>query len=59
MIDIFVINLQPYYMNLGFEKGMFPESEKYYDEAISIPLHPSLNDEDIDKVITAITNLLS
>ena len=48
-------------MNLGFEKGMFPESEKYYDEkkAISIPLHPSLNDEDIDKVITAITNLLS
>ena len=27
------------------------ESEKYYDYAISIPLHPSLNDEDIDKVI--------
>jgi UDP-4-amino-4,6-dideoxy-N-acetyl-beta-L-altrosamine transaminase len=53
------VHYHPYYMNLGFEKGMFPESEKYYDEAISIPLHPSLDDENIHKVITTITNLLS
>ena len=28
------IHLQPYYQNLGFFRGQFPEAEKYYEEAI-------------------------
>jgi len=48
------IHLQPYYQNLGFQKGDYPESERFYDEAISIPLHPSLSFEDQDFVIESI-----
>lgn len=39
------IHLQPYYKKLGFRKGDFPIAEKYYEEAISIPLHSNLNDK--------------
>ena len=33
---------QPYYKKLGFKKEGFGESEKYYEEAISIPIFPEL-----------------
>jgi len=46
------VHLQPYYRNLGFKRGDFPESEKYGKEAISLPLYPSLTDEKQNKVIT-------
>ena len=46
------VHLQPYYRNLGFHDGMFPEAEKYGKEAISLPLYPKLTDENQKKVIT-------
>ena len=36
------VYLQPYYINLGFYKGYCPESEKYYAQAISLPIYPTL-----------------
>ena len=45
------IHLQPYYKSLGFNKGMFPESEAYSKEAISLPLHVDLSKKDQLKVI--------
>ena len=36
------VHLQPYYRKLGFKKGNFPEAEKYYEEALSIPIYPNL-----------------
>jgi len=36
---------QPYYSKYGFKFSDFPESEKYYSEAISIPIYPDLNQE--------------
>ena len=36
------IHCQPYYQNLGFKRGDFPNSEKYADSAISIPIYPGL-----------------
>ena len=44
------VHLQPFYQNLGFKAGDFPEAERYYDEAISIPMHPSLTDDDLETV---------
>lgn len=37
---------QPYYENLGFRAGYCLEAEQYYAEAISLPIFPSLSDED-------------
>ncbi|WP_415900052.1 UDP-4-amino-4,6-dideoxy-N-acetyl-beta-L-altrosamine transaminase [Neptuniibacter sp. QD48_11] len=41
------IHLQPYYKNLGFAKGDYPNAEKYYERAITIPLHPKLSQTEI------------
>jgi UDP-4-amino-4,6-dideoxy-N-acetyl-beta-L-altrosamine transaminase len=46
------VHLQPYYRNLGFQDGMFPQAEKYGKEAISLPMYPKLTDENQRKVIT-------
>ena len=45
---------QPYYKSLGFNKNRFPESEKYYKEAISIPIFPGLRENEQDKVVSLI-----
>jgi len=45
---------QPYYERMGFPNGYCPEAEKYYTEAISIPMFPGLTTEQQDRVITAI-----
>ncbi len=39
------VHLQPYYRNLGFAEGDFPNAEDYYAEAITLPLYPGLRDE--------------
>jgi UDP-4-amino-4,6-dideoxy-N-acetyl-beta-L-altrosamine transaminase len=53
------IHLQPFYTKQGFELGMFPESEKYYKEAISIPIFQQMTDEEQDKVIHKLRDLLT
>lgn len=45
---------QPYYSN-KFDIEKFPNAEKYYSEAISIPIFPGLNDNDINHVYETIT----
>ncbi len=45
------VHLQPYYKRLGFRAGMFPEAEKYYAGAITLPLYSGLLDEDQDRVV--------
>lgn len=53
------VHLQPYYKNIGFEQGQFPHAEQYYKEAISLPMYPTLTNEQQDKVITTLRELLS
>ena len=45
------VHFHPYYKKLGFKKGDFPSSEKFYSEIISIPIFPSLSKSDQDYVI--------
>lgn len=45
---------QPYYKNIGFKKDEFCEAEKYYQEAISIPIFPTLTIKEQHKVISII-----
>jgi len=42
------VHTQPYYQQMGFKEGAFPEAEQYYKEAISIPMHFNLSDDDLN-----------
>ena len=53
------VHLQPYYSKMGFAKGDFPAAEAYYEAAISLPMFPTMNDTDQDKVVAALTGLLT
>lgn len=52
------VHTQPYYQNLGFKHGDFPVSEKYYEEAFTLPLYYSLTDEQQDCVVSALKEVL-
>ncbi|MEO6678857.1 MAG: UDP-4-amino-4,6-dideoxy-N-acetyl-beta-L-altrosamine transaminase [Pseudomonas sp.] len=52
------LHLQPYYRDLGFAEGDFPEAERYYAEAISLPLFPLLSDEQQDYVVEQLHRLI-
>lgn len=52
------VHTQPYYERMGFRTGDFPQSEKYYREAISIPMYFGLTDEDQERVIKTIRQVL-
>ena len=45
---------QPYYEGLGFKAGHCPEAERYYAEAISLPMYPGLTEEQQDNVMNVI-----
>jgi UDP-4-amino-4,6-dideoxy-N-acetyl-beta-L-altrosamine transaminase len=50
---------QPFYQKIGYDCKDFLESEKYYEEAISLPIHTLLSDEEQDYVIENVLNFLS
>ena len=52
------IHIQPYYENLGFKKGDFPNAETYYEGVISIPLFHAMTFEQQDQVIAALEKVL-
>jgi UDP-4-amino-4,6-dideoxy-N-acetyl-beta-L-altrosamine transaminase len=45
------VHRQPFYRRLGFKAGDFPEAERYYQNALSIPMFPAMSDEDQDYVV--------
>ncbi len=45
------INKQPFYKSLGYGNENIPVMEKYYKESFSIPLYPSLTNEEQEFVI--------
>ncbi|WP_306142680.1 UDP-4-amino-4,6-dideoxy-N-acetyl-beta-L-altrosamine transaminase [Roseibium sp. MMSF_3412] len=45
------VHLQPYYEALGFRHGDYPEAERYYRQAITLPLFPGMSEQDQDDVI--------
>ena len=52
------VHTQPYYRALGFSAGDFVEAERYYSEALTLPLFPKLSDVQQDVVIAAIGSAL-
>ena len=52
------VHTQPYYQRLGFQPGDYPEAERYYREAISLPLYHHLSESDQSKVIECLKDIL-
>lgn len=48
------VHLQPYYRELGFKEGDFPEAERYGTEAMTLPLFPSLSEGQQEQVVAAL-----
>jgi UDP-4-amino-4,6-dideoxy-N-acetyl-beta-L-altrosamine transaminase len=49
------VHLQPFYRkNYGFKIGDFPVAEKFYEREISIPVYPSLQEEDLNYIANTI-----
>ncbi|MFC1624239.1 UDP-4-amino-4,6-dideoxy-N-acetyl-beta-L-altrosamine transaminase [Candidatus Omnitrophota bacterium] len=53
------IYLQPYYKKLGYKKGLCPMAEKYYREAITLPLYPAMSDSQVRRVISVIKSAIN
>ena len=46
------VHYQPYYKKrFGDKKGQYPHAEKYYERALTLPLYPTLNNNEIEYVI--------
>lgn len=54
------VHTQPFYMKkFGYQEGDYPVAEKYYDQALSLPLYPGMSDEDINNVINAVKEVIA
>ena len=53
------VHTQPYYQQMGFKAGDFPEAERYYAEAISLPMFQTMTEAQQDKVTEALRAALA
>jgi UDP-4-amino-4,6-dideoxy-N-acetyl-beta-L-altrosamine transaminase len=53
------VHLQPFYRKKGFEPGMFPASESYYQRCLSLPIYPKLQRDEQDHIIAKLQNFLN
>jgi UDP-4-amino-4,6-dideoxy-N-acetyl-beta-L-altrosamine transaminase len=53
------IHLQPYFQELGFRGATFPRAESYYGRAISLPMYPTLREQEQDQVARALADAIA
>jgi dTDP-4-amino-4,6-dideoxygalactose transaminase len=52
------VHLHPYYRRTyGYTEGMYPEAERFYAQALSLPCFPGLTDAEQDMVASALHGL--
>ncbi len=52
------VHTQPYYQRMGFKQGDFPNAERYYDDAISLPMFQTLANAQQDQIIVKLNKVL-
>jgi len=52
------VHTQPHYQEMGFKVGQYPVAEQYYSNAISVPLHPTLTEEELLRVVDVLKQAL-
>ena len=50
-------HLQTGYKYLNYKKGDFPVTEKLSNTILSLPMHPYLNEDDLDKIVGVIKTI--
>ena len=50
------IHKQPFYQKLGYADTL-PETEKAAQEVLSIPVHPSLSEQDVNLIVSTLANI--
>lgn len=53
------VHTQPHYQRMGFKAGDFPEAQRYYAEAISLPMFQTMSEEQQDEVVAALRKALT
>lgn len=53
------VHTQPYYRAMGFLAGDYPEAERYYAEAISLPMFPTMTDAQQEQVVAAVAEAIA
>lgn len=48
----------PYYRDLGYEKGLCPVAETWYEKALTLPVHPELTNDEIEKIIQTLKEVI-
>jgi perosamine synthetase len=49
----------PYYRQLGYQKGLCPIAEKWYEHALTLPIFPKMMKSDVEDVINAISKYIN
>ena len=52
------VHTHPFYQQMGFKLGQFPEAERYYAEAISIPIYPSMTESQQEQVVNCLRDAI-
>ena len=52
------VHLQPVYRTLGFKPGDFPNAERYYGRALTLPMYAGLTDAMQDEVVEALARAI-
>ena len=52
------VHRQPYYEKLGFRQGDFLQSEKYYEEAFTLPLYYDLTNDEQEQIVDVLRSIL-
>jgi perosamine synthetase len=47
--------MQPYYRKRGWKAEDFPGANRYYESVLSLPMFPSMQDTDVDRVVDALS----
>lgn len=48
------VHTLPYYQKQGYKKGDFPIAEAYYQQCLSLPMYPTITDDELDYVISKV-----
>ncbi len=54
------VHLHPYYQGeFGYKKGDYPKAERYYERAITLPIFPKMNNDDVEYIIKVVKKVIA
>lgn len=53
------VHTLPYYQQFGFKKGDYPFAESFYKQCLSLPMYPTLTDQEQDFVINEVLGYIN